>query len=209
MAINSSRHWDWMLPDNPLNVRVVVNRTVFILKKKDIVIQSRFFRNAFSDRFQEGKTSTLHLPETDADTFELFTTWMRTREISPFSSHRDQTPTLQTDNWSKAERTWDSAISRAYVFAHMYMVEDFAQALHDAFIKAHFSPCNDALSIFNCLPENATLYRLFDEVPEYAPICKAVSKAIMAFFNNQPDGDLMFHLHLPDSLKGRIMMLGR
>ncbi|THV54044.1 hypothetical protein BGAL_0035g00070 [Botrytis galanthina] len=80
-----------------VHIHVGSSSQEFAVHKDLICYTSPYFRAAFTSGFQETKTGTIELPETDTIIFDLFMGWLYTRELSNAS--------LEIGEWeTEAER---------------------------------------------------------------------------------------------------------
>ncbi|KAK7532368.1 uncharacterized protein J3D65DRAFT_670978 [Phyllosticta citribraziliensis] len=204
MAANSDRFSDWMWRDSPVNASIVVGsqerKTIFIIKRALLMQHSLFFLNAFNGGFREARTGVLHLPETDVQTFEIFTNWMRF----------DNLPTLigPDPTRTRLEMVNMKDFINVYAFAHLYQVNKLEDRLKNDYMAAFFPKVQDSLEAFDLFPSDESISSILTELPEYSKLSRAVANAIVTLYNDEYDGALLFKFRQSRELRQKITTIG-
>ncbi|KAK8158697.1 hypothetical protein IWX90DRAFT_8431 [Phyllosticta citrichinensis] len=156
----------------------------FEMEMRHLTSRSPFFAVAFQNHWKEGRTGVLVLEDTDPEVFELFEKWIRTRLLPQPTDHYLWTM-VQDEDGSNPEELWDYLMSSAYVFATIYEVNEFAEAILQQFT----SRMRDSERNYNSLaglPKSVTLSRLFREVPTDSPLCEALAEETLRRWARRP-----------------------
>ncbi|KAF2709180.1 hypothetical protein K504DRAFT_525681, partial [Pleomassaria siparia CBS 279.74] len=117
-------------------VRVGPQEQNFHIRKALAIHYSGYFRGAFgSDKFKEGETGVLTLPDVDTWVFTIFVDWLCHQELPSRKIWDTRYPC------SSPSYPWDGKIiPRCYVFADRFIIPDMTQAVM-SYAHISYSEC--------------------------------------------------------------------
>ncbi|KAK8180434.1 hypothetical protein IWZ00DRAFT_548575 [Phyllosticta capitalensis] len=136
---------------------------------------SLFFKKAFESGFIEGKERFMVLEDTDVEVFRLILDFLengRSADIFKLAFSDD----LYSNHNQNGEVEWDLQMSSIYVFAMMYLVDELAVGVAHMFTERFEEYKNHELARF---PTATTVTRVFDNVPDDAPLCEMFVEAFV------------------------------
>lgn len=156
----------------------------FEMETFDLTSRSPFFAVAFQNHWKEGRTGLLVLEDTDPEVFELFAKWILTRTL-PGPIDQYLWIMVRDEDGSNPEELWDYLMSSAYVFATVYQVNQFAEAILRQF-ETRMRHSEHNYNSLAGLPKGITLSRLFKEVPMDSPLCETLAEETLRRWARRP-----------------------